>query len=278
MIAPRKLAPFEKGFSAYTVWYFKKNFHGLYLLGDLPALPPSPDTPLLVLLNHSGWWDVLTAIYLATRLIHWRQWYGVMDERQLERYRFFAFLGMIGVDRTTIGGVKEFLRFAQNLMTGRPVALFVTPQGEMISNAARPLRFESGVGALVESLPSCHVLTVTLHYEFWNEPKPEAFVSFSPVRTLSRSNRLSRREFVKVQEAEMTAQLDTLLEAAQARDYARFTPLLSGSTGIAPLYDLGRTLAAKLTGRTFTAEHSGVVSPPWKSKHNARSQGQKPED
>ena len=266
MISARKIVPFERVFASYTRWYFKRNFHGLHLLGEIPVLPDEPELPLIVCMNHSGWWDVLIGVYLASEKLGWRQWYGVMDERQLQRYRFFSWLGMIGVDRTTISGVKEFLAYAQKLMCNRKVAVWVTPQGEIVSNTVRPLVLQPGVGALAASLPGFHLLTVTIHYEFWDEPKPEAFVSFSSVKTMSALESRSRKVLLSQIEAQMTSQLDTLMLSVQSRDYADFTPLLIGKSGIAALYDVPRALYAKLSGKEFTSEHSGVNSPRWKEK------------
>jgi len=264
---PAAKSPFlEKCFRLYTRRYLQRSFHAVHRLGDVPEIASEGRTPLLVCLNHSSWWDVPLGFFAATDLIGW-ECYGVMDERQLRRYRFFAKLGMIGVDRTGLTGAKEFLGYCERLLRGRRRALWMTPQGEMVSSRTRPIRFQPGLGHLAERLGSFCVTTIALHYEFWGERLPEAFVSLSPVvRIEAAEGDFDRKAFVHAQEQRLEAQLDTLLALVQRRDATAFQPLLQGRAGVSPTYDSLRALSARGQGARFTAEHGAVVTPPWKRK------------
>ena len=79
---------------------------------------------------------------------------------------FFARLGIIGVDRTSLAGAKEFIDYASGLLKRRSRALWITPQGAMLSNHARPIRFQPGIGALAEQLGDFYSVTIAFHYEF----------------------------------------------------------------------------------------------------------------
>jgi hypothetical protein len=171
------------------------------------------------------------------------------------------------VDRSSLAGVKAFLRYAEELLRGQSRALWITPQGEMVSNLARPIRFQPGIGHLAARLPAGYVTTIALHYEFWDEKTPEAFVSFSsqpPIRLHAVG--FDRRAFVYGLERRLEDQLDTLLELARQRDPTRFQPLLYGQSGISPTYDAIRRLAARLCGERFSPEHSARRTPPWKER------------
>jgi 1-acyl-sn-glycerol-3-phosphate acyltransferase len=231
MITASKLPLLEKVFVPYTAWSLRRHFRAVHLMGDVPKFDSNENLPLLVCLNHSSWWDVMLGLYAAYTLFDWEA-YSVMDERQLQRYRFFSKLGMIGADRTSLAGIKEFLRYAETLLAGKRRALWITAQGEFTSNLVRPIQFQPGIAHIAEQLGDCLITTVAFHYEFWNEPKPEAFVSMSPLTRLTHTSDFNRRTFLDSLERRMEAQLDALLAAVQKRDASAFHVLLrSGKRG-----------------------------------------------
>ena len=263
MIIPASKTPWLQAlFSKYTRRYLQRNFHAVYRFGELSGCDLSENIPLLVALNHSSWWDVLFGL-LAAEDFFTREWYGVMDARQLERYRFFAKLGMIGVDRSGLAGAKEFLAYSEILLKNQPRALWLTPQGEMLSNLRRPIKFQRGIGHLAEKLGDFYFTTIVFHYEFWNEKRPEAFLSLGPIERVTAGADFNQREFVRTQERRMERQLDELMQAAQSRDADRFYPLLRGATGISATYDFIRAVGAKLRGQTFRSEHGEINTPQW---------------
>ena len=256
------------GFRHYTQHYLQRSFHAIHLLGEPAVFRDDGSTPLVVCLNHSSWWDVLVPFYLERLLFGW-DIYGVMDARQLDRYRIFAHMGMIGVDRTSLAGTREFLATCQTLLKGQRRALWLTPQGEMISNYRRPLTFQPGLGHVAVRLERFYLIYVTLHYEFWNERLPEAFVSISPARLVTvETDVLNPRQFVRQAEQTMQIQLDTLLAAAECRDPAEFRPLLRGTAGVSFVYDLFRSLQARCRGEQLAQEHGALATPRWKSRRH----------
>ena len=267
MIIPANKTPWmEAWFHGYARRYLQRSFHTVYKLGE--AIPAVQDErlPLLVCLNHSSWWDVLLAFYAG------REWlpgdnYGVMDADQLERYKIFTRLGMIGVDRASLAGIREFLNYTETLLKGRQRALWLTPQGELTSNHARPIRFQPGLGNLAARLGDFNITTIALHYEFWKERQPEAFISFSPLRRINAAGPgFNRKSFVTEQEQHLETQLTDLLALVELRNPSVFQPVLRGKSGISPTYDTLRSLGARLRGRRFDAEHGSVVTPPWKER------------
>ena len=250
-------------FSQYTRRYLQRNFHAVHRFGEIPNGGLTENIPLIVAINHSSWWDVLLGL-IAAEDFFTREWYGVMDARQLERYKFFAKLGMIGVDRVSLTGAKEFLAYSETLLKNQPRALWLTPQGEMLSNQRRPIRFQPGIGHLAERLGDFYFTTIVFHYEFWNEKRPEAFLSLSAIERVHVGADFKRREFVAAQEQRIERQLDELLAAVQSRDAALFHPLLRGATGISATYDLIRAVGARLRGEAFRSEHSEIATPQWK--------------
>src|SRR5579871_6273704 len=266
LIPPHKSPWLEKWFHHYIRRYLQRSFHCIHGIG-MPPLPEGDGrTPLIVCLNHSSWWDVLLGFYAGREWLPWES-YGVMDALQLKRYRLFTRLGMIGVDRTRLSGAKEFVDFTERLLRGQHRALWVTPQGEMVSNQRRPIRFQPGLGLLAERLGDFYITTIVLHYAFWNERLPEAFISFSPLTHIQTTgNDFHRKTFLASQERAMEAQLDALLHLVERRDSRAFQPLLRGKSGISPTYDAFRALTARLRGEPFTVEHGDQSTPRWRDR------------
>lgn len=268
MLIPAGKSPFlERCFLLYTRRYLQRSFHAVRLLGDAPRWEDDGHTPLLVCVNHSSWWDVLLGLLVETELFGW-EWYTVMDARQLERYKFFTRMGVIGVDRTSLSGAKEFLQYGENLLKDKRRSLWLTPQGAMLSNYARPITFQPGIGYLAAGLENFYYTRVAFHYEFWDERLPEAFVSVAPIERIQTTNlNFDRKAFVHAQEQALEAQVATLLTAVQNRNADVFRYLQRGHVGISPTYDAIRALGAKLRGQSFTPEHSDVETPQWKKKN-----------
>jgi len=267
MIPARKSPWIQRGFRAYNRRYLAKNFHRIHLDGDLAALRGDGETPLLLCINHSSWWDLLLGVMLDELLPGWDA-YAPMDEAQLRRYRFFSHLGIIGVDRTSLQGAREFVDYCRELLEGRPRALGITPQGAFTSNSARPIRFQPGIGAIAGSLSCFYVSTVVFDYEFWSEKRPEAFLSVRPLERVTVGPGFDRRAFVHDMERKMEAHLDALTALREQREPARFSTLISSSNRISPVYDVGRALRARLRGESFVRSHGDVVTPHWREiKH-----------
>lgn len=263
MITAAKSPLIERWFAGYCRRYFQRSFHTVHLLGEMESFQPDGRTPLLVYLNHSSWWDLLVCPLLNDMVLHWDA-YGVMDERQLERYRMFRRIGVIGIDRTSLRGAKEFLTYATALLKNQPRALCLTPQGEMVSTEARPVRFQPGLGHLAEALEEFYLLSVAVEFEFWTEKQPELFLSLSPIRRMRVGADWNRKAFMADCERRLEAQLDSLRALRLRRDPALFRPLVQGRGGISPVYDTVRAVGARLSGKRFLKPHGAVVTEPYR--------------
>ena len=258
MIPAQKNRFVETWFQGYVHRYLRRSFHRMLISGDAPEIP---DGPLIVCMSHSSWWDPLLAFWLSRELLGW-DGYGVMEERQLRRYPLFTRIGAFGVERESLRGGREFLQYANGLLRGRRRALWLTVQGAMVSNAVRPLRFYSGVASLVQGLGTVHLTTVVLDYEFWNEKRPEAFVSFAPVLAVTAGPAFSRKAFLRDLEGRMEQQMEALADRQRQRDPSLFRIALAGGEGISPTYDALCRAGAWLRGTRYLGEHAAVATPP----------------
>lgn len=265
MIVPQKSQALLHWFRLYNRFYLRKHFHRVHLDGDLTLLLGDGKTPLLLCVNHSSWWDLLLGVLGDELLSEWDS-YAFMDEAQLKRYRFFASLGVIGVDRSSLQGAKECLTFAQGLLQGKQRALWITPQGEFTSNTARPIRFQPGIGAIAQGLGEFSVSTVVFDYDFWTERHPEAFLSFSPPERVRVLPEFDRKAFVQELEQKMERHLDAVRALREQRNPTLFTPLLQSQKGVSILYDLIRSLGALRRGERFLRSHEALSTPQWRER------------
>lgn len=172
-------------FHAYVRWLFRKQFHALHVLGDVPS--PSEDHPLLLLPNHSTWWDGFFIYWLNQCFFH-RPAYLMMMEEQLSRYRFFSKIGAFSVDSTSPKRLLISMNYALSLLNedGPPPPLMcIFPQGELQPWGTRPLGYKRGVEWLLQKYgEAVHMLPLAIRLEFLGEQRPEAFFLFGKNDTL----------------------------------------------------------------------------------------------
>lgn len=265
MLPAAKNPPIELWFRWYTRRYLRRSFHRVLWCGELPSRPAGP---LIICSNHSSWWDMLAAFWIATDLLGW-EGYGPMDERQLRRYAILRRIGVFGVDRESLRGGREFLDYATGLLAGTDRALWITAQGELVSTDVRPIRFYSGPACLAERLlretGRCAYLSVALDYEFWDEKRPELLIRFGTVRELQAEPGLSRKAILRWMETDLEAEMDALGELRRRRDVSQFQQALAdrpGGGGVSPVYDLLRSVSARLRRENAPREHGAVLTPP----------------
>jgi len=263
MIPARRSEPVMRFFDVYVRRYLGRHFDRVRLWGAPQALDIPPGMPLLCVMSHAAWWDVLIGYYLARRIVR-RESYAPMDEPQLRRYRILSRLGVYSVDRSSVAGLRAFLRYTAGLLSEER-AIWITPQGEIISNWKRPVRFQLGVGHLVRLRPEVAVVPVAVHYEFMDEARPDIFIRFGPARRFQAA-RESAAEIVRLLEADLQETLDHVLKDVTERSLDGYTVLLEGATSTSLVYDTVRSVRAWLTGRPDPARHGDVVSDPRKGR------------
>jgi 1-acyl-sn-glycerol-3-phosphate acyltransferase len=263
MIPARRSNPVMRFFDVYVRRYLRRHFSRVRLWGAPDEIGVPSGVPLVCVMSHASWWDVLIGYHLARQVIR-RESYAPMDEAQLQRYRILARLGVYSVDRFSVPGVRAFLRYTGALLTGDR-SVWITPQGEIVSNWQRPVRFQMGVGHLIRRLPEVAVVPVAVHYEFLEEPRPEVFVRFGTVRHL-RAPRESAAEITQLLERGLEETLDRLLQDVMKRTLDGYTVVLEGKSSTSLVYDAVRSVRAWLTGRPDPARHGDLVSDPRKGR------------
>jgi hypothetical protein len=166
-------------FHPYVKWLCKRHFHAMHLLGQAPET--NPELPLLLLPNHSTWWDGFF-VYLLNKKLFRRKPYLMMLEEQLSRYWFFARLGAYSIDPQSSGSIKESLKYSIEILKQKIMPkplLCIFPQGELSPWDKRPLGYKSGAETIMSGYGGrANFLPLAIKTEFLNAQLPEVFFCF----------------------------------------------------------------------------------------------------
>ena len=243
-----------KYFGRYCWWYLYRHFHAVRVS---PANRPDrlPASPSLIYLNHPSWWDPITCLYAARKLLPAREHYGPMEARMLKRYGILRTVGLYPLEPNTRAGVAAFLRTTRGLIQRPKATVWFTAEGKFIDPRTRPVRLAPGVGHLLRGQSTGIVQPMAVEVVFWNERTPELLIRFGEPVDLAKQEPLSATAWTARLEKALEATMDALAADAMRRDPARFDLLLRGQSGVGGIYDLYRRGRAWLDGKPFVAEH-----------------------
>ncbi|MEM8835990.1 MAG: lysophospholipid acyltransferase family protein [Planctomycetota bacterium] len=242
-------------FQIYNERLFRKSFNGVRVArGTERVLANANDGDhlLIVLLNHSSWWDPLLPMLMERRFVTNRVGFAPIDNDMLKKFVFFRRLGLFGVDLDLRASLDAMVRYVRTLRDehGR-IALWLTPQGEFADPRA-PIRLRPGAAAVASRVPASsagvRAVSMSIEYAFWIDKNPEALVRFHEVETPERTTTAG---WQRAMTRAMTENRDALAELAISRDPEAFMNLTEGrGSKTNPLYDLW----LRLRGRDASIE------------------------
>jgi 1-acyl-sn-glycerol-3-phosphate acyltransferase len=222
MIPARKGRLFSWWFARHAEKRMRRQFSSIWLRGldelrcDLAA------GPVLVVCNHSSWWDPMLAILLAHRVLR-ADGYALMEASNLRRLPFLGRVGGFGVDREDENDGKVVVRYGAELLDRPGRLVWVFPQGRE-RPASEPLcEFHRGAAAMAATAPArVRVVPTAIRYEYGNVERARllavlgpSFVAGSDVE----AERVRQRDAV-------TEQLEVIHRALGAGDWPDwFAPL-----------------------------------------------------
>lgn len=112
-------------------------------------------------------------LYYAAQQQSKRWQYVMMDEAQLQQYRFFSRLGAYSIDKTNGKAMIESLQYTADLLQ-RNERVWIFPQGDIHHLEKRPIDFQSGVGYILQKAPHTIVVPVTAYYSLSPHQRADA--------------------------------------------------------------------------------------------------------
>lgn len=154
---------------AYLRRKMRSAFRGLWLRGALP----SGGEGRLVYCNHTSWWDGFV-IHALAECAGWDT-YCLMEEKNLERYRFLTRIGAFSVHPGKAGSALASLRYARGLLQEKRATVVLFPEGEIRPFGEAPLRFQRGIEVLAR-VAGARCLPVAIRYAFFEHEKPDVLL------------------------------------------------------------------------------------------------------
>lgn len=181
MIEARKSRLFNAWFAGHATRRLQGFFGGVYASGLAPVARAAAERPLLLISNHTSWWDGMVALYLCNRVLRVDA-YAMMDEVNLRRLPFFRKVGAFGVDLETPGAARESLAYSARLLSGPGKLVWIFPQGRERPITERPLGFRRGSAVVAQAVPDALVTTLSLRYELGGREQPDLYLAFGEPR------------------------------------------------------------------------------------------------
>jgi 1-acyl-sn-glycerol-3-phosphate acyltransferase len=206
--------------------------------------------PLLLVANHTNWWDGFLAHQVTRALgLHFQI---LMDAKGVAAYPVFKRFGAVPVRRgSAAGSVADLHAVGQNLRPG--VAVWIFPQGERRPQGARVAGCEHGAAHLALARERVRIVPVAIRYPFLSEQLPEGFLLLGGSWVAGRAEGpAGGREARQALTAEIERRLNEVVAALDARLAAEavgeFRTLVQGRLSINKRMDRVRHATGMLEG------------------------------
>ncbi len=239
LIFAKQMIPAKKNkligalFALYHQRLLKKHFLAVHLSGydNLKLIDNS--APAIMYANHSNWWDGFIAYLLTNRLLK-KDDYLMMDIEQMKKYSFFKYIGAFSVDRNVPTEALRSLNYAAELLINSDKHMWIFPQGEMLPQDRRPLKFYTGIAKIAEKIGNVNFVPVCLRYEFQMEQRPEVFISIGKPEITSGNISGNLTELLR---SALESQLDKLKEDVTSGTTSAFKTIFTGKNSRNKTFD-----------------------------------------
>jgi 1-acyl-sn-glycerol-3-phosphate acyltransferase len=206
----------QRMFNSWFAGHARARIHGAFAATRIHGLSRtrelSRSAPVLVVSNHTAWWDPLVVLHVSQHLLE-TDGYALMDAKNLRSLPFFALVGAFGVDldRPEDGAVA--IKYAARLLDRPGRLCWIFPQGRERPITARPLGFRPGAAEIARVAKRARVVPAALRYEFGADERPFLYVSLGAPLEAERDVTTART----TQEAAVEAELARIERSIESR-------------------------------------------------------------
>lgn len=203
MIPSRK----QRAFTAWFAGHARSRIHHAFAASRIHGIERtralSRTAPLLVVSNHTSWWDPLVILHASQHLLE-TDGYALMDAKNLRKLPFFSLVGGFGVDLDRPEDGAAVMKYAARLLDRPGKLCWVFPQGRERPITERPLGFRPGAAEIARVSKRAVVVPAGLRYEFAGEERPFLYLSLGPPMEPERDVKAARAGQEEAVEAELT--------------------------------------------------------------------------
>jgi len=167
---------FNAWFARHARKRIERTFGRVLVAGLSDVRAAVREAPVLLVANHSSWWDALVALYLSELVLR-SDGFAMMDAANLVRVPFFRRVGAFGVDLLDPRDGARAVRYAAKLLSVRGRTLWIFPEGKERS-PFEPLELRPGAAAVARVAKGAVVIPVGLRYVFAGSEQPDMWIAF----------------------------------------------------------------------------------------------------
>ena len=224
MLEAKKNAWFETIFARYNRNLIKRRFHSVQVSGLDFLREKNATIPFIIYGNHSSWWDGLVAfeIFRQAKL----DAFFMMEERQLKKLFLFQRLGAFSIVRENGREAVKSINYSAELLKKSSRTLLIFPQGEIVSNDARPIKFYNGFSRIIEKIGEVYAVPIAMRYEFLGEFKPQIFVKIGLPELIKTDGNFNAKEKTAIFAERLTTNLDKMKSDIINKDLNGFEKII----------------------------------------------------
>jgi 1-acyl-sn-glycerol-3-phosphate acyltransferase len=173
MIRARHHILIEPLLKVYATLVLRRKFQRVDLEGEVDL----KDFPVLLVSNHSSWWDGFWIAHLNRKLFH-RRIHFMMLEENLKKHWYFRYTGGYSVRRKS-RSMLESLNYTAGLLGDHRNMVFLFPQGDIQSMHVKEIHFQKGLAKILSMVPGKVQLVFLVNLvDYFSRPKPSLVMYF----------------------------------------------------------------------------------------------------
>ena len=132
-------------FKLFSRVMINRHFSQVVVVGNVDV---KNDRSILLLSNHTSWWDGFWQLYLNMRVFK-KKFHFMMLEEQLRKHWYFNYTGGFSVKKSARSAV-ETIQYSAELLSHPNNLVLLFPQGKVESIHKHAITFEKGVEKILE--------------------------------------------------------------------------------------------------------------------------------
>jgi 1-acyl-sn-glycerol-3-phosphate acyltransferase len=227
MIPTRRRRWFEHFFAWHVRGRFAKRFSAVRVVGLDALREIRARQPILMVSNHTSWWDPLVMFDLSFRTLK-LEGHALMDAKNLRALPMLGWIGAFGVEIGDKEDGERAVEYGASMLSGPGKLVGVYPQGRERPVYERPLGFKPGAARMaLRARVEPAIVPVGVRYEFGRHEKPEAIVHIGP--SIPRSG--DEDALTRAMEDAVQAQLDAIGQAILRGEHRAWPVHIDGGAG-----------------------------------------------
>jgi len=161
-------------FRLFTHLKMKQSFQSIKIEATIDV----HNSSVLLIANHTGWWDGFWALLLSTTVFR-KKYHFMMLEAELRKRWLFNYSGGFSVAHGSRSSI-ESLNYSADILQDKSNLVLLFPQAKMHSIYNDNLKFERGIEYI---LKRCHtkpkIIFLATLIDYFEHPKPDVYFYIS---------------------------------------------------------------------------------------------------